>query len=51
VRGFLAGVVKKKLGLSLASERTSSGRVYRIVEVKSLVSSRKAATAAEQPNA
>jgi len=51
VRGFLAGVVKKKLGLSLASERTSSGRVYRIVEVKSLVSSRKAAAAAEQPNA
>jgi hypothetical protein len=51
VRGFLAGVVRKKLRLSLASERTSSGRVYRIVEVKSLVSSRKAAAAAEQPNA
>src|ERR1035437_2898375 len=30
VRGFLAGVVRKKLGLSLVSERTDKGRVYRI---------------------
>ena len=30
VRGFLAGVVRKKLGLSLASEKTTDGRVYRI---------------------
>ena len=51
VRGFLAGVVKKKLGLTLASEKTSSGRVYRIVEGKPLASSRKAATAAEQSDA
>ncbi len=51
VRGFLAGVVKRKLGLSVASEKTSSGRVYRIVEVKTLVSPRKAAPAVEQPNA
>jgi Protein of unknown function (DUF3489) len=31
VRGFLTGVVKRKLGLDLASEKTNSGRVYRIV--------------------
>jgi hypothetical protein len=51
VRGFLAGVVKKKLGLKLATETTSSGRVYRIVEVKPAVSSRKAQPVVEQPNA
>jgi Protein of unknown function (DUF3489) len=30
VRGFLAGVVRKKLGLNLVSEQTDKGRAYRI---------------------
>ena len=30
VRGFLTGVVRKKLGLNLVSEPTDKGRVYRI---------------------
>src|SRR6267378_1519579 len=30
VRGFLAGVIRKKLGLNLVSEQTDTGRVYRI---------------------
>jgi hypothetical protein len=32
VRGFLAGVVRKKLGFNLVSEQTDKGRVYRIKE-------------------
>jgi hypothetical protein len=31
VRGFLAGVVRKKLGLKLASDKSDGPRVYRIV--------------------
>jgi hypothetical protein len=31
VRGFLAAVVRKKLGLTLESEKTDGERVYRIV--------------------
>ena len=34
VRGFLAGVVRKKLGLNLVSEQTAKGRVYRIQDGK-----------------
>jgi hypothetical protein len=32
VRGFLAGVVRKKLGLNLVSAAAEGGRVYRIVD-------------------
>jgi hypothetical protein len=34
VRGFLAGVVRKRLGLNLVSEQTAKGRVYRIKDGK-----------------
>jgi Protein of unknown function (DUF3489) len=34
VRGFLAGTVRKKLGLNLISEQTDKGRVYRIKDGK-----------------
>jgi hypothetical protein len=34
VRGFLAGVVRKKLGLNLVSDQTDEGRVYRIKDGK-----------------
>ena len=34
VRGFLAGVIRKKLGLNLVSEQTDKGRVYRIRDRK-----------------
>ena len=34
VRGFLAGVVRKKLGLNLVSEPGENGRVYRISDGK-----------------
>src|SRR6516225_7923607 len=32
VRGFLAGVVRKRLGLNLVSEPGESGRIYRIID-------------------
>ena len=34
VRGFLAGVVRRKLGLNLVSELTDKGRIYRIKDGK-----------------
>jgi Protein of unknown function (DUF3489) len=34
VRGFLAGVVRKKLGLTLEAEKRDGDRVYRIVTGK-----------------
>ena len=50
VRGFLAGVVKRKLGLNLTSEKTNSGRVYRIATAKHPHSDR-SQTAAEPAHA
>jgi hypothetical protein len=45
VRGFFAGVVRKKLGLTLESEKPNDGdRVYRIVAGKPDKSRRKAET-------
>jgi len=32
VRGAIAGAIKKKHGLAVASEKTEAGRVYRVVE-------------------
>lgn len=34
VHGFLSGVVRKKLGLALESDKTDGQRVYRIASVK-----------------
>jgi hypothetical protein len=34
VRGFFAGVIRKKLGLNLVSEQADKGRVYRIKDGK-----------------
>ena len=53
VRGFFAGVVKKKLGLTLTSNKTRSGRIYRIVRARTSasVSSPSASGIAEQADA
>ena len=50
VRGFLAGVIKKKLRLNLASEKTKLGRIYRVVETEPCQTARPHA-AVEPPDA
>ena len=51
VRGFFAGIVKKKLGLTLTSEKTRSGRIYRIARAKTSAPSPSALGTAEQADA
>ena len=51
VRGFFAGVVKKKLGLTLETEKSKSGRIYRIVRAKTSAPSPSALGTAEQGDA
>ena len=36
VRGFLSGIVRKKLGLALVSEADECGRIYRIADRKAV---------------
>jgi hypothetical protein len=51
VRGFFAAVVKRKLGLTLASEKAKSGRIYRIVRTKTSAPSPSASNTAGQGDA
>lgn len=50
VRGFFAGVVRKKLRFTLVSEKGEGDRVYRIAPPK-LAKPKAEATAAEEPKA
>jgi hypothetical protein len=48
VRGFFASVVRKKLGLTLESEKTDGDRIYRIAAAKSSKPKAKAQSASRQ---
>lgn len=48
VRGFFAGVVRKKLGLTLESKKTDAGSIYRIVPDKPKGRKSKAASVTEK---
>jgi hypothetical protein len=50
VRGFLAGVVRKKLGLNLVSDQTDKGRVYRIKDGRASPAAADRAQHAERRN-
>jgi uncharacterized protein DUF3489 len=50
VRGFFAGVVRKRLGLTLESEKTNGERVYRIVVGKPAKAKPKAKSKPQDPD-
>ena len=50
VRGFFAGVVRKKLGLTLESEKTDGERVYHIVAGKPAKAKPKAKSKPQDPD-
>src|SRR5262245_20711169 len=47
VRGFLAGIVRKKLGHNLVSQQTDKGRIYRIEDAKAPAAATRAKQASQ----